>query len=265
MTAEFAAAFMCRVPNTWDWPSGQCNDRVKSALSLHCSSTNQNLACLLELPRGHKYTYRYRACCLAVDHDLEDTNFNGQKGIYLLILCPAYRVSHHVQAGDFMLIGRQSHCSLCVQACLLEPNPRTYRSHPRYLANHHLHPDNSVLNISSACFLYLKPFLDSVESGFIRSDDVRRRGSDYKSGGGSTKRNIFLGDSVDWTKPDGTRMKSLGKPHYAADIEGVHASNRGDSGSQHSRIQIIKETRTFAVGSFPDVHDTSPYRSKDAY
>ncbi|KAL9134611.1 MAG: hypothetical protein Q9175_004210 [Cornicularia normoerica] len=26
-TGEFAAAFMCHVPNTWDWPNGQCNDR----------------------------------------------------------------------------------------------------------------------------------------------------------------------------------------------------------------------------------------------
>ena len=31
-TGEFAAAFMCHVPNTWDWPNGQCNDRVRSAL-----------------------------------------------------------------------------------------------------------------------------------------------------------------------------------------------------------------------------------------
>ena len=29
-TGEFAAAFMCHVPNTWDWPKGQCNDRVLS-------------------------------------------------------------------------------------------------------------------------------------------------------------------------------------------------------------------------------------------
>ena len=77
MTGEFAAAFMCRVPNTWDWPTGQCNDRVRYPLSLRYSSTNQVLACLLELPRGHKHTHRYRTCCPAVDHDLEDTNING--------------------------------------------------------------------------------------------------------------------------------------------------------------------------------------------
>ena len=121
------------------------------------------------------------------------------------------------------------------------------------------------LSISSACFLYLKPFLDSVESGFIRSDDMRRRGSDYKYGGDSTKRNFFSVDSMGRSKPDGTRMKSLSRPQFAADIEGGHATNRDDSESQHSRTQIIKETRTFAVETFPDVPDTSPYRSNIVY
>ena len=121
------------------------------------------------------------------------------------------------------------------------------------------------LSISSACFLYLKPFLDSVESGFIRSDDLRRRGSDYKSGSASTGRNVFSVDSVGRSKGDGTRMKSFSKPHYAADIEGGHAANRDDSESQHSRTHIIKETRTFAVETFPNLQDTSPYRSGDAY
>ena len=104
-TAEFAAAFMCRIPNTWDWPTGQCNDRVRSALSLRYPSINQVLACFLELPRGHKHTYRYRTCCLAGDHDIEDTNVDGQKGIYLLILCPSYHVGHNDLAGDLVLIG----------------------------------------------------------------------------------------------------------------------------------------------------------------
>ena len=117
------------------------------------------------------------------------------------------------------------------------------------------------LSISSACVLYLKPLLDSVESGFIRSDDMRRRGSDYKSGGSTTRRNVFSMDRVGRNKADGTRMRSLSNPHY----EGGHATNRDRSESQHSRSQIIKETRTFAVDTFPGVHDPSPYRSDDVY
>lgn len=30
ISAEFAAAFTCHVPNPWDWPTGQCNDRVRA-------------------------------------------------------------------------------------------------------------------------------------------------------------------------------------------------------------------------------------------
>lgn len=94
---------------------------------------------------------------------------------------------------------------------------------------------------------------------------MRRRGSEYKSGGASAGRTVFSVDSAGGSKVDGTRMESLSKPHYAADIQGGHAANEDDSESQHSRTQIIKETRTFAVDSFPDVHDPSPYRSIDAY
>lgn len=101
------------------------------------------------------------------------------------------------------------------------------------------------LSISSACFLYLKPFLDSVESGLIRSDDVRRRGSDYRSGGAITKRTVFSVNSEGRSRFAGTRMKPLSKPCYAVDVEGGYGANRDDSESQNSRTQIIKETGTF--------------------
>ena len=92
---------------------------------------------------------------------------------------------------------------------------------------------------------------------------MRRRGSDYKSGDASTRTNLFSLDSVSRRKSDATRMTSLSKPKYAANIEGGHAANTDDSESQHSRTHIIKETRTFAVESSSDIHDTSPYRFND--
>ena len=94
---------------------------------------------------------------------------------------------------------------------------------------------------------------------------MRRRGSDYKSGGASSGRNPFSADSLGRSKGDSTRMKSLSKSHYTADIEGGHASNPDDTESQHSQSQIIKETRTFAVDSFPDVYDTSSHRSNEVW
>ena len=78
-------------------------------------------------------------------------------------------------------------------------------------------------------------------------------------------KNIFSVGSGGRSEIDGTRMKSLSKPYYATDIEGGRAANRDDLDSQHSRSQIIKKTRTFAVETFPDVHDTSQYHSHEMY
>lgn len=121
------------------------------------------------------------------------------------------------------------------------------------------------LSISSACALYLKPFLESLESGFIRSDDIRRRGSDYKYGSGSAIKNVFSVNSATRSKSDATRMKSFATPLYATDIEGGHTGGKEDAESQHSRTHIIKETRTFAVDTFAEVRDSSPTKSPDAY
>jgi hypothetical protein len=43
------------------------------------------------------------------------------------------------------------------------------------------------LSISTACIPYLRPFLDSLESGLLRSDDLRRRGMEGSYGYGNKK------------------------------------------------------------------------------
>ena len=121
-----------------------------------------------------------------------------------------------------------------------------------------------IIRISSACFLYLKPFLDSVESGFVRSDNLRHRGSDYNSGSASARKHSSF-DGVGLSKVDGTRMKPINKHSYAASIEGGLAANRDElkSESQHSRIKIIRETKTFAMETSQDVPEFSSSRSND--
>lgn len=65
-------------------------------------------------------------------------------------------------------------------------------------------------------------------------------------------------DVVERSKLVGMKMRSLSHPYYAASIEGGNAANRDDPESQHSRTQIIKQTRTFDVESFADAHDALP-------
>ena len=103
------------------------------------------------------------------------------------------------------------------------------------------------LSLSCACCLYLKPFLDSVESGLIRSDDIRRRGSEYTSGSSLTKKRVFSKDSLSRSKAASFKMNSTRKPEYFADVQGGEAADREDSESQHSRAHMIREIRTFAV------------------
>ena len=106
------------------------------------------------------------------------------------------------------------------------------------------------LSIISACFLYLKPFLDSVESGFIRNDDVRRRGTDeyygHNTGGSSGTRSVF---SIRKHKTSASQTLGLVPLSEAQNTTTITANDPPDldAESQHSRSRIIKETRTFAV------------------
>ena len=111
------------------------------------------------------------------------------------------------------------------------------------------------LSITCACCLYLKPFLDSLESGLIRTDDRRCRGSNYKTSDLPTRRNVFLPDNQSRSQIRNMRMQEMYSPPYAAHIKGGYAAKTNDAESQQSRSHIIKKTRTFAVETSPNVED----------
>ena len=103
------------------------------------------------------------------------------------------------------------------------------------------------LSIVSACFLYLKPFLDSVESGFIRNDDLRRRGTgDYNTGGSSTTRSAFSIRKHANTGSQSIGLVPMPNNQHTATVTANDPLDL-DAESQHSQAHIIKETRTFAV------------------
>ena len=106
------------------------------------------------------------------------------------------------------------------------------------------------LSITSACFLYLKPFLESVESGFMRADDIRRRGTDdyygHTTGGSSTTRSAFSIRKHINTGSQSIGLVAMSNPHNTTTVTANEPRDM-DAESQHSRAQIIKETRTFAV------------------
>ena len=104
------------------------------------------------------------------------------------------------------------------------------------------------LGILAACCLYLKPFLESLESGFIRGGDLRRRGEDSLSG--SRHRTVSIPLSTRRT-PSSTTGRNLARSRNTTIAE--HFDPDDDAESLNSRSQIIWETRTWAVETSTDV------------
>jgi len=104
------------------------------------------------------------------------------------------------------------------------------------------------LEILAACCLYLKPFLESLESGFIRGGDLRRRGEDSLSGSGHRTVSIPLSHR---RSPSSIASRNLARSRNTAIAERFDPDD--DAESLNSRSQIIWETRTWAVETSTDV------------
>lgn len=121
------------------------------------------------------------------------------------------------------------------------------------------------LSITTACIPYLKPFIQSLESGMLRTDDLRRRGLSTAPGSESnTKQGHQLENLSSPFKPMFPNHQT--KPQQSAAITAnstgfpeQHAttitSARGgrnnqhgwDTESQKSSSRMIKQTRSWTV------------------
>lgn len=139
-----------------------------------------------------------------------------------------------------------------------------------------------ALAIITTCIPYLKPFMDSLESGGYRADDQRRRGTngygsynntnssnraDTRSAGSkgffsSKGSNNNSGNNTSGNRRQKHRRQSgdsiheLGIMDNLAQLHGVTGTKvercpsndwDDDGNSESSQSRIIKETRTFAV------------------
>ncbi|MCJ1400899.1 hypothetical protein MMC11_004110 [Xylographa trunciseda] len=110
------------------------------------------------------------------------------------------------------------------------------------------------LEILAACCLYLKPFLESLESGFIRGGDLRRRGEDSLSVSGHRTASIPL--SYRRTRSS-VVDRNLTRSRNTTTAERFDPDD--DTESLNSRSQIIWETRTWAVETSTDVPRESQF------
>ena len=98
------------------------------------------------------------------------------------------------------------------------------------------------LSIASFSLLYLKPFFEAFESGFVRSDDLRRKGLRNAEGlfdlsfmGSATENNISRPAA---SRPEGYSQATVTTSDGEADL---------DNGSQHSQARVIKKKTTWEI------------------
>lgn len=132
----------------------------------------------------------------------------------------------------------------------LSPDDSSYSSWPVVIGAQVV----QTLSITTACLMYLKPFLESLESGLLRSDDLRRRGidGDYiyaSSKSGSRKNSAFK--SLHSTVTTNTPSITLQPLKNTNTVTTVHAREQpwDDVLSTSSQTQIINYTTSYTVGS----------------
>jgi hypothetical protein len=127
-----------------------------------------------------------------------------------------------------------------------------------------------ALGIVTACGPYLRPFLDSINSGMIGNDDIRRRQggtvkyynnkdlNEFKNSKGSKRsgRALFLSREKEEAKPETeSELQILQCPmpsrSHELQMSGAARKHREqwEAGSQSSRTGIIQQTTTFGVSS----------------
>lgn len=112
-----------------------------------------------------------------------------------------------------------------------------------------------TLSITTACLLYIGPLLDSVASGMIRSDDLRRRGKGsaygYGSSNGAARHSHLV--SSESSKGDGFGASTvpLQALHLTQSLATVHAEEGQweDGQSTSSQAAIIRYTTSWTVAT----------------
>lgn len=135
------------------------------------------------------------------------------------------------------------------------------------------------LGIVSACILYLKPFLQSLNSGMIRNDDLRRRGggtslsSSYKKYASKTKAisKKKVSDLLSTVTDSSLATTNAKDDNFPAHLKGIPledhpmsnnlsnghqvsviaqpGENEWEANSQSSQSNMIRQTRTFSATS----------------
>ena len=110
---------------------------------------------------------------------------------------------------------------------------------------------SQCLGIVSACIVYLRPFLGSLESGFLRVDDERRRGTSshgYASSNGKASHGAPLSGGDSRRKLSSWNQSSTKSESPVALADSLELQARRTGGNHFNDSQII-QTREWIVNS----------------
>lgn len=218
-SGEFAAAFVCKLPRPWNYLEGNCPGHYSWWTYFEISNILTDTA-LIALPFG--FIWRIQAPMTKKASALSFFAFRiiviGAAACKLVFL-------QRTRSSDDPLLDSWT-VTVCTQTI-------------------------QCLSIVSACFLYLKPFLDSIESGFISNEDMRRQATIAQTQQrADTPSALNASFAAGKTKRAGITtigLRNMAKGRHATTITAGHLLNRDETGSQDSQSRIIKETRTFSV------------------
>ncbi|KAK0510420.1 hypothetical protein JMJ35_006852 [Cladonia borealis] len=245
LTSEFVAAFQCSIPDTWASLGNNCINH--NAFWTYFGVMNIITdAALVFLP-------------LFIIKNLQ---MDGKRK-FSIFCCFGARV---------LVIASAVAQLVCLQRTSGSED-LTYRVWPAVMCNQLV----QNLGIITACVPYIKPFLESLESGMIRTDDLRRRGvtaaygykssrsDDSRHPGSATAssspsyklRHLLSRDvikNVSTAKSpasaiDGNAIDEAGQNSTTV-LGGVREPDlrpESDAGSQESSSRIIKQTTTWEI------------------
>lgn len=114
------------------------------------------------------------------------------------------------------------------------------------------------LSVITACIVYLKPFFESLETGMIRSDNLRRRAgkgtSGYDPAGSAGYKPTSMKNVPLRSGPDAVtefrELEGIGQQNHTTTVTTAGCVTQPydwDAGSQRSHSKMIKQTTTWAV------------------
>lgn len=210
LVALLVSTVNCGSPKPWDWFDGHCIDQISWSTSIEVLNLMINVA-LIGAPILILYDLQ-----MPVLRKLSVMSIFGLRiAVCVASICKLVYLSRLRNTKDLVFaVWLVTLCTQTVQ-CL------------------------SIITFSS---LYLKPLFEAFESGFIRSDDMRRKG--LKAPDGTYNLSFLNGDEAN---NSATSFKGSRNAGNKSTVTADRWRGNLDSHSTKTQLPIIQKTKSFAV------------------